>query len=132
MQMLFVLALVAGCKTPNDLEEPYKLHFTPGIYEASATGYNQNTPITVKVTFSEEAIEGMEIISHGETSTNERVQDTLDLVPGAIVDKQTLALDAITGATALWTREGILKAVEDCVKQAGGDEAVAKLKETGN
>jgi fumarate reductase flavoprotein subunit len=126
---LFAAALIAGCETPTD---SYTLHFTPGIYEASATGYNQTTPIRVKVTFSEDAIEFIEIVSHEESAaTNERVKDTLDLIPKAIIEDQTLALDAVSGATARWTKEGILKAVEDCVKQAGGDEAVKKLKEGG-
>jgi fumarate reductase flavoprotein subunit len=132
---LFGAALVMNCEGPTDPPEPYKLHFTPGTYEASAIGYNQQTPITVEVTFSEDAIETIEIVSHEESVDNEmagnRVRATLDRVPPAIIEKQTLVLDAISGATARWTREGILKAVEDCVKQAGGNEAVAKLKESG-
>lgn len=35
-----------------------------------------------------------------------------------VVKGQTLAVDAVAGATM--TGDGILKAVEDCVKQAGG------------
>jgi fumarate reductase flavoprotein subunit len=126
---LFVVVLAAGCKTPAGSEGPYTLHFTPGTYEAGATGYNQTTPIRVRVTFSEDAIEAVEIVSHEETVSNEKVQATLELIPEAIVEEQTLALDAVSGATARWTKEGILKAVEDCVKQAGGGEAAAKLKE---
>jgi fumarate reductase flavoprotein subunit len=116
-----------GCETPTDSEEPYTLHFTPGTYEASATGYNQKTPIEVKVTFSETAITNISIVAHSETPG--RCEDTLDLIPKAIIQEQALALDAVSGATAAWTRKGILDAVEDCVKQAGGDEAVAKLKD---
>jgi fumarate reductase flavoprotein subunit len=150
-QTLFIMTFVAGCKTPTDSEEPYVLHFTPGTYEASATGYNQTTPIRARVTFSEDAIEIIEIVSHeegviaavrdrynahegqtlDEDMLHNSVQATLDLIPEAIKREQTLALDAVSGATARWTREGILKAVEDCVRQAGGDEAVAKLKEGG-
>jgi fumarate reductase flavoprotein subunit len=145
---LFGAALVMGCE---DSPEPYRLHFTPGTYEASALGYNTETPITVQVTFSEDAIENIAIVSHGEgviDSVRDRfnahegqtldedmihtkVQATLEHVPEVIVQDQTLVPDAVSGATARWTREGILKAVEDCVKQAGGDEAVANLKESG-
>jgi fumarate reductase flavoprotein subunit len=124
-------ALVMGCEDPTNSPEPYRLRFTSGFYEASAIGYNQQTPITVKVTFSEDAIENIEIVSHGESVDNERVQATLDLIPQAVIEEQTLALDAVSGATAQWTKKGILEAVEDCVRQAGGDEAVAKLKESG-
>ncbi|MDR2078215.1 MAG: hypothetical protein LBP74_00655 [Treponema sp.] len=52
VQTLFIMALAAGCKTPAGSEEAYTLHFNPGTYEASAIGYNQDIPITVKVTFS--------------------------------------------------------------------------------
>jgi fumarate reductase flavoprotein subunit len=127
---LFGAALVMGCESPTDSPEPYRLRFTPGTYEASAIGYNQQTPITVRVTFSEDAIMDITIVSHSETA-GEKSDATLDLVPKAIIEDQTLVPDAISGATARWTREGLLKAVEDCVKQAGGDEAVAKLKENG-
>jgi fumarate reductase flavoprotein subunit len=142
------MALVGSCETSTDSEDPYTLRFDSGIYEASALGYNTETPITVRVTFSEDAIEDIVIVSHGEgvidtirdrfnahegqTLDEDRLRDsvqaTIDRVREAIVREQTLALDAITGATARWTREGILKAVEDCVRQAGGDEAAAKLK----
>jgi uncharacterized protein with FMN-binding domain len=151
VQTLCIMALAAGCETPAGSEEPYTLHFSPGTYEASAFGYNTETPIQVQVTFSEDAIEDIAIVSHGEgviasvrdrfnahegqtldeAMLNNSVQATLDLIPQAIAREQTLVLDAISGATARWTREGILKAVEGCVKQAGGDEAVAKLKESG-
>jgi fumarate reductase flavoprotein subunit len=150
-QSVLIIALAGSCETSADSEESYTLHFTPGTYEASAFGYNTETPITVRVICSENAIENIEILSHGEgviESVRDRfnahegqtldedmihtkVQATLEHVPQAIVQDQTLTPDAISGATARWTREGILKAVEDCVRQAGGDEAVEKLKEGG-
>jgi fumarate reductase flavoprotein subunit len=151
---LFLMTLATGCETPAGSEESYTLHFTAGTYEASATGFNTETPIAVQALFSEDAIEEIVIVSHGEGVTDAardrynapyhaeqppldedaliaKVEATLDGVSKAIVRDQTLVPDAISGATAIWTREGILKAVEDCVKQAGGDEAVAKLKEGG-
>ncbi|MDR1251682.1 MAG: FMN-binding protein [Treponema sp.] len=132
MLLLFLEACDNATNTP---EEPYTLHFSPGTYTDSAIGFNSQNPITVRVTFSEDAIESIEIVSHGESVDHEdfgdKIQATLDLIPPAIIEKQTLALDAVSGATASFSRRGILKAVEDCVKQAGGDEAVAKLKEGG-
>jgi fumarate reductase flavoprotein subunit len=126
---LFLMALISGCDNAVGPESVYTLHFTPGTYEASAVGYNQTTPITLRVTFSETAITNIVIISQAETA-GEKSDATLDLIPKAIIQEQSLALDAVSGATARWTREGILKAVENCVKEAGGDEAVAKLKGT--
>lgn len=129
VQILLIMAFAAGCKTPAGSEEPYTLHFTPGTYEASATGFNPNVPIKARVVFSETAILDIEIVSHGETP--ETSDPAFNLVPEAIVREQAL-IDALSGATtAAWTRKGILAAVEKCVKQAGGDEAVVKLKEGG-
>jgi fumarate reductase flavoprotein subunit len=134
--MLFCIVLLffGACDTSTNSPEPYRLHFISATYTASAIGFNSQNPITVKVTFSEDAIENIEIVSHGESVDHEtfgdKVQATLDLIPQAIVRDQTLTLDAVSGATASFTRAGILKAVENCVKQAGGDEAVAKLKES--
>jgi fumarate reductase flavoprotein subunit len=148
---LFIMALVGGCETSTDSDEPYTLHFIPGAYKGSAVGFNAATPITVEVTFSEDDIENIVIVSHDEgvydavrdrfnahegqfldeameALIQDKVQATIDLVREAIIREQTLALDAISGATAISTRDGVLKAVEDCVRQAGGDEAAAKLK----
>ncbi|MFD2876646.1 FAD-dependent oxidoreductase [Paenibacillus rhizoplanae] len=46
------------------------------------------------------------------------------LFPKKIVSEQTLAIDAVSGASM--TTKGILEAVEDCAKQAGGDLTVLK------
>jgi fumarate reductase flavoprotein subunit len=123
---LFVLLLIiGGCNTATE-PEPYVLHFTPGTYQASATGYNQKVPIVVSVTFTKSAIESITVVSHGET---EGVSDvTIERIPPAIVEQQTLAIDAVSGATALYSKKAILAAVEGCVRQAGGDAAVAALK----
>jgi fumarate reductase flavoprotein subunit len=48
-------------------------------------------------------------------------------IPLAIYQKQTLSIDVVSGAT--FTSNAILAAVEDCARQAGGDEAVAALKQ---
>jgi fumarate reductase flavoprotein subunit len=130
--MLFLF--LGACDNSTNTPEVYTLHFTPGTYTDSAIGFNSQTPITVRVTFSEDAIETIVIVSHGESvdeeSFGDNIQATLDLIPPAIIDAQTLTLDAVSGATASFSRRGILNAVEKCVKQAGGDEAVAKLKES--
>jgi hypothetical protein len=42
-----------------------------------------------------------------------------------ILDGQTLAVDTVSGATT--SSQGILSAVEDCVKQAGGNVQALKV-----
>ena len=93
------------------------LAYDAGTYEATVAG--RNGDVTVEVTFSDDAIESIEVISHSETDgigTN-----AVDLLPGAIVDSQSLGVEAVAGATV--TSQAILDAVADCVTQAGGDAA---------
>ncbi len=95
--------------------------FTPGTY--TATGKGNNGDVTVSVTFSADAITEVTVGEHGETAG---ISDpAIDRIPAAIVDGQTLAVDTVSGATN--TSKAILAAVEDCVKQAGGDVEALKV-----
>lgn len=97
--------------------------YTAGTYTASANG--NNGPIAVEVDFSAEAITAVRVTEHAETVG---ISDApIERIPAAIVEGQTLAVDAVSGATN--TSKAILAAVEDCVKQAGGD--VDALKASG-
>lgn len=94
--------------------------YTPGTYEASADG--KNGPVTVKVTFSETAIESVEVTNHYETVS---ISDlALERVPADIVAYQSLDVDIPAGATL--TGYGITAAVADCVDQAGGDSSALR------
>lgn len=94
--------------------------FTPGTYTGVGTG--RNGDIKVEVTFSANAIESVTVSEHSETAG---ISDgAIDTIPGKIVETQSLAVDTVSGAT--YTSEGILAAVEDAVKQAGGDVEALK------
>ncbi len=94
--------------------------YTPGVYEG--TGAGRNGDIVVSVTFSETAIESIEVVSHTETAG---IGDTpIERIPGEIVKYQSLAVDAVTGATL--TSDGIVAAVADAVTKAGGDAEALK------
>ncbi len=89
--------------------------YTPGTYTASAAGNNGD--VTVEVVFSADAIESVTVTDHVETDgigTN-----AVDILPGEIVETQSLGVDVVGGATV--TSNAILEAVADCVTQAGGD-----------
>ncbi len=89
--------------------------YTLGTYTASAQG--NNGPVELSVTFSEDAITKITIGKHGETTG---ISDAaFEKIPAAIIKNQSLAVDAISGAT--YTSQAILDAVADCVAQAGGD-----------
>lgn len=97
------------------------LAYEAGTYEATVPG--RNGDLTVEVTFTEDAIENVEVTAHVETDgigTN-----AVDQIPAAIVDNQSLGVEAVAGATV--SSDAILDAVAECVTQAGGD--VESLKE---
>ncbi len=81
----------------------------------------------VSVTFTADAIEKVEIVEHAETGG---ISDpAIETIPGAIVEYQSLGVDAVSGATL--TSEAILNAVADCVTQAGGDVEALKAAPAG-
>ena len=89
--------------------------YNAGAYEG--TGAGRNGDIVVSVTFSDSAIEAVEVVSHSETPG---IGDApIERIPAEIVKYQSLAVDAITGATL--TSDGIVAAVADAVVKAGGD-----------
>ena len=97
--------------------------FQPGTYSASAKGMNGD--VTVEVIFTQSAMKQVQVTSHQET---DGIWETpVDSIPKAIVEGQTLNVETVSGATM--TSNAILKAVEDCVRQAGGD--VEALKNNG-
>ncbi len=97
--------------------------YTAGTYTASAQG--NNGPVEVAVTVSDSEITKVEVTSHTETPG---ISDRpLSEIPEAIVAYQSLGIDVISGATN--TSKAVLAAVEDCIKQAGGDVEALKAAE---
>lgn len=89
--------------------------FQAGSYEG--TGKGRNGEIEVLVTVSDDAIESVEVTGHQETPG---ISDpALEQIPNAIVEYQSLGVDAVSGATL--TSEGILEAAADALGQAGAD-----------
>ena len=73
--------------------------------------------MTVEVIFDETQIASVTVVEHSETAGI--CEPAIESIPELIVEGQTLAVDAVTGATV--TSTAILTAVADCVTQAGGD-----------
>lgn len=83
--------------------------YTPGTYTAEANG--NNGAVSVSVTFSENAITDVAVGAHSETAG---ISDpAIERLPKAIVENQSLAVDAVSGATN--TSNAIFSAVEACV-----------------
>lgn len=122
---------LAGCAPKKPAaSEGAALAYTAGTYTASSQG--KFGPVTIQATFSNEAIENIEVTDHEETAF---ISDrALTELPEAIVENQSLAVDTITGATL--SSMAVLAATEDCVRQAGGNpsdlkEAPQKTASTG-
>ena len=95
--------------------------YTPGVY----TGISENGKggnITVAVTFSDNKIEDIQVTEQNETPT---ISDAaFERIPMAVVEYQSLAIDAMSGATI--TSEALLEAIANAVEQAGGDVEALK------
>ena len=96
--------------------------FTASTY--TAVGQGKFGDVEVKVTFDENGVTAIELGSHGETPGF--FEKPAEEIPSQIIANQSLAVDTVAGATM--TSEAILAAVEDCVKQAGGEAAVEQMK----
>lgn len=124
--MIFVLLLMAGCNNGSSKDavsnEDSKALFKEGTYTAEAQG--NGGPVKVEVTFTATEIKDIKILSQTETAG---LGDTaIEKIRLNILAGQTLAVDTISGAT--YSSNAILQAVENCVKQAGGDVEALKQK----
>ena len=116
--LAMVLCMAAYGATPVQAENANL--FTPGTYTGVEAG--KHGDITVEVTFSADKIERITVVSHSETPS---LSDAaIANIPTQIVEAQSLGVDAVSGAT--YTSNGIVEAVADAVKQAGGDVEALK------
>ena len=123
---------MAACQSesPEVSGNPEAL-YKAGMYTAVAKGNNGD--VKVEVVFDDSSIVSVKVLEHSET---QGLSDTpIQRIPEEIVSGQTLAVDTVSGATN--TSKAILDAVEDCVKQAGGNadklkEAKGTYNNTGN
>lgn len=88
-------------------------HFTPGDYEASEQGIHG--PVAVKVTFSKDKIQNVVVTKN--TETEGIGSKAVDVLPKAIVERQSTQIDGLSGATV--TSNAIKKAVDSCIIAAG-------------
>ncbi|MBR6027588.1 MAG: FAD-dependent oxidoreductase [Clostridia bacterium] len=109
--LLLCLCLLLGCA--GGLADG----FTPGVYEGEGIGNNTAVPIKVAVTLSEDKIVSIEIISNEETPAI--AASAFEKIPADIVKYQSLAVDAVSGATN--TSNGIIEAVKAALTAAGID-----------
>lgn len=101
----------------GEAQEVAEIAFTPGTYEGTAAGYNGD--VMLSVTFSEDAIESIEVVSSAET---EHVGDVAyDILFPEIIEYTSTGVDAVSGAT--FTSRAVFNAVNAAAEQAGCDVA---------
>jgi uncharacterized protein with FMN-binding domain len=108
---LALLLFITNCDTPTNSPA---VRYKPGTYTSSAKGFISE--IKVSVTFSEYEIVGIAIDEHSETVARPRIAYALENMPGYIVQKQSVEVDVISGAT--YTSNAIKEAVKNCVLEA--------------
>ena len=97
---------------------------TDGIYEASACGFLGQVP--VRVTVQDGKVADIAILPNDETG--DFIHKPSITIPRAVKQHQSLDVDLVTGAT--FSSRAILEAITDCVRQAGGSDAVDAMKKT--
>ena len=116
MLAISVLAFLIACQSVGTA-------YTAGTYiGVSESGMKGD--VRVEVVFSSRAIISVRVIEHEETPSFAAVP--VERIPRLIVEHQSLAIDAVAGATV--TSFAILEAVQDAVRQANGnvDELFAR------
>ena len=112
---------------------PAEVKMAPGTYEEVVWGYSQPYPLPVKVTVSENTIEAIdvpkgfeELDQHGETLVI--FQTVIDYLIPRILDNQSFAVDAVTGATVSSNavKQAVRLALAEALAAGGSDpDAIA-------
>lgn len=114
-----------GASTTNEVnsnQTSAAQSYKPGTY--TGVGQGKNGEIKVEVTFSENEIKSV-VMTDGNGETAGISDAAVERIPNEIVEKQSLAIDAVSGASL--TSNGILEAVASAVEQAGGDVAALQV-----
>lgn len=129
---LLLSAVFSGCskKEPENKQVDVEGNaeqalYKAGTYTGSAEG--KEGQIQVEVTFSDTEMTEIKVVSQSETEG--LGDEAIESIRAKVLEGQTLDVDAISGATL--SSDGILAAIEDAVKQAGGDVEALRAKEAG-
>jgi len=96
-----------------DAGEAAEMAFTAGTYEATSEGYNG--PVTVSVTYSDSAIESIDIVSSVETGHVGTV--AFDIMIPEMLEANGSGVDGVSGAT--FSTRALRNAVNDTAQLAG-------------
>lgn len=92
------------------------MSMNPGTYKVKAKGHGSSF-MPMEVTLSADKVEKIEVDASGETSGI--ADEVFKRLPQAIIDGQTLNVDAVSGASI--SSQGVIDGVADAINEAGGD-----------
>lgn len=101
--------------TPDQTPEAEAPAYPAGTY--TATVQSIKGPMTVSVTLSEDAITDVTVVEHCDTEVTADV--AIERLTKEIVEKQTVALDTVSGATG--TSAALLYGAKTALEQSGAD-----------
>ncbi len=110
-----VIAGVNDCldQARGDTDEK-SVALADGVYTAQAWGFATNYAVTVEVEVKDNKMTSIAVIDHGETEPI--LNSAIEKMIPKMIEKQSVKVDAITGATA--SSNAIKLATEDCLVQA--------------
>lgn len=112
ISILLTAALLMGLCSVTAFGESEGM--TPGTYSATVTGMKGD--MTVTVTVDAEKILGIEVDT---VDTVQIVGAVIDTMVPEIIEKQSISVDSVTGAT--FSSFAVKNAVRNCLEQAGAD-----------
>ena len=92
-----------------------------GTYSGTASSFGFLGQMTCDVTFKDGAIDSIEVVEESDSATGEWFANAEELLIPRILDSQSLAVDAITGATT--SSNAIKSCVAAAIDAAGGNSA---------
>ena len=111
----------AIAQAKGEKAEAEKAALKDGVYSVKSTGYSWTGMISADVTIKDNKISDITITEEHESDTGEMAKTAFALMIPWIIDTQSLAMDAISGATS--TSNGIKACVSQAIARAGGDPA---------
>ncbi|QUH25526.1 flavocytochrome c [Serpentinicella alkaliphila] len=119
--ILLIISLAACSNQNTNSANTSSPKMKAGEYIVEVNGFK---PMKVKVTLSDTSIKAVEVVSHSETPNVSDV--ALKEIPKNIIEKQSIGIDTISGATM--TSSAIISAVTLAIEKAGGQSSEFNIK----
>ncbi|MDO4867639.1 MAG: FMN-binding protein [Clostridia bacterium] len=113
------LALTDALNQAAGITETERTAVADGTYSGTAPSFGLTGPLTAEVTLADGKITEIKVVSETDSLTGEWFGSAEELLIPRIIESQSLAVDAITGATT--SSNGIRNAVAAAIDAAGGD-----------